>query len=82
MENVTFQFIRSVDEAEKAVIESQGNDDLERFQYAQNILLLAKEQLREVENSGETENKDFHRAKERLRRLEETQHAIEGTNKY
>ncbi|MEH7381669.1 hypothetical protein V7138_14500 [Bacillus sp. JJ1533] len=80
MENGTHLFIQSVDEAEKAVIETQGNDDLERFQHAQNLVLLAKEQLRIVENSGENGEKEIRRAKERLRRLEETQHANEMMN--
>ncbi|WP_010283320.1 hypothetical protein [Bacillus timonensis] len=82
MEKNLHQFLQSVDEAGKAVIESQGNDDPQRFQHAQNMVLLAKEQLREIENATTNEEIEFKRAKERLRKLEETQHAIEATNKF
>lgn len=83
MENLLHQFINSVEEAEKAVIESQGNDDPQRFQHAQNLVLKAKEQFREVVNAGVTnEDNQFHRAQQLLRKLEETQHAIEATNRF
>lgn len=75
------QFVQSVDEAQHAVIESQGNGDRERFQLAQNLVQQAKEQLREVENSGVSEDLAYLRAKALLRRLEETQRAIEATTK-
>ncbi|WP_453990429.1 hypothetical protein [Bacillus nitroreducens] len=82
MNELVNQFKQSVEEAQKAVIESQGNGDQERFQKAQNMLLQAKEQLREVENSGVTDELTYIRAKTLLRKLEETQHAIEGTIKF
>ncbi len=82
MDNLLQQFVQTVDEAQLAVIESQGNGDMERFQHAQNLVLQAKEQLREVEDSGGTENLAYIRAKALLRRLEETQRANEATNKY
>ncbi|WP_077617335.1 hypothetical protein [Bacillus sinesaloumensis] len=76
------QFLHSVDEALKAVIESQGNVDQERFQRAQNMMLHAKYLLQEVEKTDFVEDKEFVRAKERLRNLEETHHAIEATIKF
>nr|WP_304213008.1 hypothetical protein [Fredinandcohnia onubensis] len=81
LDNLLNQLVQSVDEAEHAVIESQGNGDRERFQHAQNLVMQAKEQLREVENSGVTEDLAYIRAKALLRRLEETQRAIEATTK-
>ncbi|WP_449539506.1 hypothetical protein [Ferdinandcohnia sp. Marseille-Q9671] len=83
MENILQQFLESVDEAQKAVIESQGVDDPQRFQQAQNLVLLAKEQMREVVDAGITnDDNQFHRAQQLLRKLEETQHAIESTNRF
>jgi hypothetical protein len=82
MDNLLQQFVQSVDEAQLAVIESQGNGDQERFQHAENLVHQAKEQLREVENSGVTEDLAYIRAKALLRRLEETQRANEATNKF
>jgi len=82
LDNLLNQLVQSVDEAQHAVIESQGNGDQERFQHAQNLVQQAKEQLREVENySGVTEDLAYIRAKALLRRLEETQRAIEATTK-
>lgn len=81
LDNLLNQFVQSVDEAQHAVIESQGNGDRERFQHAQNLVQQAKEQLREVENLGVTEDLAYIRAKALLRRLEETQRAIEATTK-
>nr|WP_309101285.1 hypothetical protein [Fredinandcohnia onubensis] len=82
MDNLLDLFVQSVDEAQLAVIESQGNGDMERFQHAQNLVQQAKEQLREVENSGGTEDLAYIRAKALLRRLEETQRANEAINKF
>ncbi|MFT4412469.1 hypothetical protein ACLM5H_01290 [Fredinandcohnia humi] len=78
------QFVRSVYDAQKAVIESQGNDDPAHFQHAQNMVYQAKQQLLEVDktyNGTEEEKKVLH-AKELLRQLEETQHAIEATDEF
>ncbi|MCH1627936.1 hypothetical protein [Fredinandcohnia quinoae] len=75
------QFIQTVEEAQQAIIESQANDDPQRFQHAQNLLLHAKEQLQEVKDTCEAKS-EFQHAKERLRKLEETQHAIQATNRF
>lgn len=69
-----------LNEAEKAVIESQGNKDPGKYQHAQNVIQEAKLFLQESfkPTNPEEETKVFH-AKELLRHLEEAQHAIEST---
>lgn len=75
------RFIDSVYDAEKAVIESQANEDPSRFQHAQNMIYQAKQQLLEVENMI-TNHQKAHHAMEYLRHLEETQHSIEATDEF
>ncbi|MFS0865189.1 hypothetical protein [Fredinandcohnia sp. 179-A 10B2 NHS] len=75
------QFIDSVYEAERAVIESQANEDPARFQHAQNMIYQAKQQLLEVEELI-TGHQKAHHAMEYLRHLEETQHSIEATDEF
>ncbi len=69
-----------VEEAERAVIESQGNKDPGKYQHAQNAIQEAKLFLQESFKPTNTveETKALH-AKELLRHLEEAQHAIEST---
>ncbi|HHY73544.1 MAG TPA: hypothetical protein GX497_10020 [Bacillus bacterium] len=66
-----------VNEAQKAVIEAQGNVDLERFQHAQYLVLQAKQFLNEQQWT-EDEEAQFLRTKELIRQLEETLHALES----
>lgn len=68
---------RLVNEAEKAIIEAQGNVDLGKFQHAQYVVLQAKQFLNEQLQSTESQNTQLLRMKELIRQFEETLHALE-----
>lgn len=74
------RIVDMVNEAQKAVIEAQGNKDPGKYQHAQNAIqearLFLQESFKPTNPDGET--KVLH-AKELLRHLEEAQHAIEST---
>lgn len=74
LENV----VHLANEAQKAVIEAQGNVDPGRFQHAQNILQLAKQSLQEkVDHElNDVQEKQLLHVKELLRQLEETINSI------
>lgn len=69
-----------VKEVQSAVIESQGNKDPGKYQHAQNVIQETKLFLQEsFTPTNSEEEAQLLRAKELIRRLEETQHAIEAT---
>lgn len=74
LENV----VHLANEAQKTVIEAQGNVDPGRFQHAQNILQLAKQSLQEkVDHElNDVQEKQLLHVKELLRQLEETINSI------
>lgn len=74
------QLVDLVNEAQQAVIESQGSTDPGKFQHAQNLLQQTKQFLYEsFTPMNQEEEKQLHRARELVRHLEEAQHAIEST---
>lgn len=74
------RIVELVNEAQKAVIESQGNTDPGKYQHAQNAIQEAKLFLQESFKPANSEEKtQLLHAKELMKHLEEAQHAIEST---
>ncbi|MGG1575263.1 hypothetical protein [Fictibacillus sp. NRS-1165] len=76
--------LESVENARKAIEESQGNNNPEEFQQAKQLLEYAHEmvhQSRHTEGLSEEQSKKLFHAHEHLRHLQETTNAIES-NQY
>jgi hypothetical protein len=75
--------VHLVYEAQKAVIDSQGNGDPGRFQHAQNMLHQVKQLLHDAIDEDHPmdpeQEKQFVHVQELVRQLEEAQNSIEAT---
>lgn len=81
-QNAYTQALESVENARKAIEESQGNNNPEEFQQAKQLLEYAHglvQQTRHSEGLTEEESKKIFHAHEHLRHLQETANAIEAT---
>lgn len=71
-------FIETVGDAQRAMIEAQGKGDIESFQQAQYRLKLAESMLLDIKDLdlNDKQRKEIHQAREMLRQLAETQESI------
>ncbi|MRG86364.1 hypothetical protein [Salinibacillus xinjiangensis] len=81
MTNQQFQeAINSVHDAERAVLDAQGNTDPEHYQQAQQHLFRAQKLLNELEHNhhsgNEEETRQLQHARELLKHLLEAQNSI------
>ncbi|EIT86360.1 hypothetical protein A374_05331 [Fictibacillus macauensis ZFHKF-1] len=79
------QYARTLDQVEaarKAIEEAQSNYNPEEFQNARQLLSIARQGVKQTEHDATlnpTQQKELFHAREHLRHLQETIHAIEIT---
>ncbi|MCK6256501.1 hypothetical protein M1K46_06420 [Fictibacillus sp. WQ 8-8] len=81
-QNLYSNALECVENARKAIEESQGNNNPEEFQQAKQLLEYAHEmvqQSRQTDGLTEEQTKRLFHAREHLRHLQETTNAIEAT---